>query len=73
MAAGELVDVALQMRWAHAVKRAVVASLQHRPEALDAVDMSLIVDILADAVPHGSVVPQAAVGLEIIGEDVGLR
>ena len=50
VAAGELVDVALQVLLAHLMVDSVVAALEHAPEALYAVRVGHLADVLADGV-----------------------
>ncbi len=45
--AGELGDVAVKMLWAELVENAFVRPFERRPETFDAVDMSLLADVLA--------------------------
>ena len=68
MAAGKLAAVALQVRWAHPVVGAVVAAFHHASEALHAVDMGLLVDVLTYTVPHRVTVAQARVAAVLIRE-----
>ncbi len=52
MAAGKLANVAAQVLLAHVMIGAVVATLEHRPEAFDSVGVGHAVHMLADAVLH---------------------
>ena len=55
MATGELSDIAIKMLGAHLVIGALVATLEHGPEAFDAVCVRLTIHILPDAVFDGLV------------------
>jgi hypothetical protein len=63
----ELADVAAQVLRTHAVVDAHVPAHEHQPERLDAVDVDLVVHILADAVVHAFAVGEASIGSRLIG------
>ena len=48
VAEAEFLHVAVQVLGAHVVVDAVVAALQQRPEAFDAVGVGLVADVLAN-------------------------
>ena len=66
MASREFADVALQSRRAHPRVGATVAALHHAPERFHAVDMSLVVHVLAYTVPHSVTVAQARLAAGLI-------
>ena len=56
MPSRELADVAVKMLRAHLVVRPVVAALEHRPEALNAVRVGHPTDVLPDGMLHRFVI-----------------
>lgn len=65
---GELRDVAVEVLVAELVVGPVVAALEQHPERIDAADVGLLVDVLADGVVDRFVpARQSDVGLEIVG------
>ena len=52
---------------------AMIASLEQGPERLHTVDVGLSAHVLANAVTNYSVVPQAIVGLQVVGKHHGVH